>query len=276
MKNCIITGASKGFGKSIAIKFYSTGYGLSLCSRNLPGDYLTPYSDDRILKTSCDVSDEIQVNNLIDESIKKFKTIDCLILNAGVYGPMGPLESTDLNEWIASFNINLYGVVYPCKKIIEHFKLKNKGKIIVISGGGATSPMPFVSSYAASKAAVIRFMESLSLELKDFNIDINAVAPGPLVTDMMDQAINAGPEVIGKEFYEKNKKWKETEQNNIAIATDLVYYLTTDESNGITGKLISAKWDNWKTLHEKINTLKTTDLYTLRRIVPEDRGYINF
>jgi 3-oxoacyl-[acyl-carrier protein] reductase len=271
MKNCIITGASKGFGKSIATKLYSNSYGVSLCARNTFDDYLIPYNDTKILKMTCDVSDELRVNYFIDESIKKFKTIDCLILNAGVYGPMGNIESINMDEWISSFNINLYGIIYPCKKIINHFKLNKKGKIIVISGGGATSPMPYVTSYAASKAAVIRFMESLSLELKDFNIDVNAVAPGPLVTDMMRQAIDAGPNVIGKEFYEKNLKWQDTEINNISNATDLVYYLTTDKSDGITGKLISAKWDDWSKLHEKKEFLNSSDVYTLRRIIPEDR-----
>jgi 3-oxoacyl-[acyl-carrier protein] reductase len=165
----------------------------------------------------------------------------------------------------------LYGVLYPCRRIISHFKQNKRGKIIIVSGGGATNPMPNITAYASSKAAVIRLMESLAHELKPYNIDVNAVAPGALATRLVDQVLNAGPDVVGSEFYDKNVAWKTKGATSPELGAELVYYLAGAESNGITGRLLSAQWDNWKNLSSHLNELNTSDIYCLRRIVPEDR-----
>ncbi len=88
-------------------------------------------------------------------------------------------------EWARAIEINLYGVLLPCRALIPHFKAAARGKIIIISGGGATNPLPNISAYAASKAAVVRLMETLAEELKPHGIDVNAVAPGALKTRMI-------------------------------------------------------------------------------------------
>ena len=90
----------------------------------------------------------------------------------------------------------------------------NKGKIIQLAGGGAASPLPLISSYAISKAAVVRFVENLSEELKDYNIDINAVAPGPLNTGMLEEVLKAGPKRVGKNFYNESVKQKKTARHS--------------------------------------------------------------
>jgi short-subunit dehydrogenase len=280
MKNIIITGASRGFGKAIAHKFLKEQCNIAICARN--SDELKfaqiemviqSYNKTNIYSMPCDVSNEIQVNTFIDNSIEKFNTIDAIILNAGVYGPMGALENVSLEDWKSAFDINFYGVLLPCRRIINHFKQQKKGKIIIVSGGGATNPMPNITAYAASKAAVVRLMESLALELKPYNIDVNAIAPGPLSTKLVDQVLDAGPDIVGFEFFQKNLKWKTEGATSPELGAGLIYYLTTPESNGITGKLISAQWDNWKDLKSHINELNNSDIYSLRRIVPEDRGY---
>src|SRR5205814_6626263 len=99
---------------------------------------------------------------------------------AGGHGPMGTTETVSIDEWRRAMDINLYGVLLPCRAVIPHFKKAARGKIVVLSGGGATNPLPNISSYAASKAAVIRLMETLAEELKGFNVDVNAIAPGAL------------------------------------------------------------------------------------------------
>jgi 3-oxoacyl-[acyl-carrier protein] reductase len=187
-----------------------------------------------------------------------------------VYGPLGPTESVPLEEWKRAIEINLYGVLLPCRALIPHFKSAGRGKIIIISGGGATNPLPNISSYAASKAAVVRLMETLSEELKSHHIDVNAVAPGALKTRMMQEVIDAGPDKVGAEFFAKNLKWAETGATPPALGANLCAYLASSESDGVTGRLISAQWDPWKTLHTHKDEFG--DIYTLRRIVPEDRG----
>jgi 3-oxoacyl-[acyl-carrier protein] reductase len=275
--NVIITGASQGFGSSIAEKFLKEGANISICGRDEQqlAERLASLKQtykSKIIGYSCDVSKEYQVKTFIDKSIEELQTIDAIVLNAGIYGPMGPIESVDFDAFKYALEVNLYGVVLPCKYIVPHFKQNNCGKIIMISGGGATTPMPYITGYAASKAASIRFMESISLELKSFNIDVNAVAPGALATRLVDSVLNAGPELIGKEFYEKNLKWKNEGATSPELGANLVWFLANYHSDKITGKLISAQWDDWKNLPLHLKELNSSDIYCLRRIVPEDRN----
>ncbi len=277
-KNVIITGGSIGFGKSLAEKFLNEGANVSICSRNeiqlfdTQSELMSKFPNQIIIAKKCDVSIEKDVNEFITHSIDVFKTIHVLILNAGVYGPMGPIETVSLDEWKKSIDINLFGVLLPCRELIPHFKQNKFGKIIVISGGGATNPMPNLSSYATSKAAIVRLAETLSKELLSYNVDVNAIAPGALSTRMMDQIINAGPEIVGEEFFKKNQNWKKNGATPMELGTSLAVYLASSNSNGITGKLISAQWDDWKNFDDHLDDLQNTDIYTLRRIIPSDRN----
>ncbi len=277
-KNVIITGGSIGFGKSLAEKFLNEGANVSICSRNeiqlfdTQSELMSKFPNQIIIAKKCDVSIEKDVNEFITHSIDVFKTIHVLILNAGVYGPMGPIETVSLDEWKKSIDINLFGVLLPCRELIPHFKQNKFGKIIVISGGGATNPMPNLSSYATSKAAIVRLAETLSKELLSYNVDVNAIAPGALSTRMMDQIINAGPEIVGEEFFKKNQNWKQNGATPMELGTSLAVYLASSNSNGITGKLISAQWDDWKNFDDHLDDLQNTDIYTLRRIIPSDRN----
>jgi NAD(P)-dependent dehydrogenase (short-subunit alcohol dehydrogenase family) len=145
------------------------------------------------------------------------------------------------------------------------------GKIVNLSGGGATSARPFFTAYAASKAAVVRFTETIAVELRGTGIDVNAIAPGALNTRMLGQTVAAGPERVGKPEFAQVLKQKETGGSSPETAAELCVYLCSAAADGITGRLISAVWDAWPTLHERRDELNGTDIYTLRRIVPEDR-----
>ena len=277
-KNVIITGGTVGFGKALAEKFLGEGANISICSRNeqqlfdTQSELLSKFPNRIILVKKCDVSIEKDVKEFIAYSLDTFKMIHVLILNAGVYGPMGPIETVSLDEWRKSIDINLFGVLLPCRELIPHFKQNKYGKIIVLSGGGATNPMPNLSSYATAKAAVVRLVETLSKELLSYNVDINTIAPGAMSTRMMQQVIDAGPEIVGDEFFKKNQNWKQNGATSMELGTNLAIYLSTADSNGVTGKLISAQWDDWKNFGNHLNDLQNSDIYTIRRIVPEDRN----
>jgi 3-oxoacyl-[acyl-carrier protein] reductase len=275
--NALITGGSQGLGRVITEHFLAEGANIVLCARGekelsatragLAGKFPAL----KILARTCDVSDEAQVNDLVAFALRELGSLQALVLNAGIYGPMGPTESVDLTEWRRTLDINLYGVLLPCRAVIPHFKKAGRGKIIVLSGGGATNPLPNISAYAASKAAVVRLMETLAEELKNFCVDVNAIAPGALATRLVDEVLAAGPEKVGAAFYEKNRQWKEKGATPPELGARLAVYLASRESDGISGKLISAQWDPWKKLREFKADLNS-DIYTLRRIVPKDRG----
>jgi len=276
--NALITGSSQGLGKVIAEHFLRNGANVALCARNekellaTRDELAALYPGQKVIAKACDVSDEKQVNELVKFALGRLVSIQALVLNAGIYGPMGPTETVSLDEWRRAVDINLYGVLLPCRALIPHFKKIGFGKIVVLSGGGATNPLPNISAYAASKAAVVRLMETLAEELRPFDVDVNAIAPGALATRLVDEVIAAGPEKVGAAFFEKNKTWKEKGAVPLELGASLAVYLASTDSDGITGKLISAQWDPWKDLQQHREELANSDIYCLRRIVPEDRG----
>jgi 3-oxoacyl-[acyl-carrier protein] reductase len=278
-RNALITGGSQGLGEAIAEHFLREGANLVLCARDpvrlesARNELLRRARPDQtVLARPCDVSSEEQVNELVAYALRELGSLDILVNNAGVYGPMGPTETVSLQEWQRAIEINLYGVLLPARAVIPHFKGAGRGKIIILSGGGATNPLPNISAYAASKAAVVRLMETLAEELRPFHVDVNSIAPGALATRLVDEVLAAGPEKVGQAFYEKNRKWKAEGATPLHLGADLAVYLASTESDGITGKLISAQWDPWARLHEHREELAKSDIYCLRRIVPEDRG----
>jgi NAD(P)-dependent dehydrogenase (short-subunit alcohol dehydrogenase family) len=302
--NALITGGSQGLGKVIAEHFLREGANVAICARTekdllaTRDELAEKFPSQKIIAKTCDVSDESQVNALVAFALHGLGSLQALVLNAGIYGPMGPTEEVPLEEWRRAMEINLYGVLLPCRAVIPHFKSNSRssrgneaqtekkietphvgsyketsrhGKIIILSGGGATNPLPNISSYAASKAAVVRLMETLAEELKPHHIDVNAIAPGALTTRLVDEVLAAGPEKVGAAFFEKNKQWKEKGATPLELGARLAVYLASAQSDGITGKLISAQWDPWERLHEFKADLNS-DIYALRRIVPKDRG----
>jgi 3-oxoacyl-[acyl-carrier protein] reductase len=144
------------------------------------------------------------------------------------------------------------------------------GRIVFLSGGGATSPMPNISAYAASKAGIVRLVESLALEVEDEGITINAVAPGLMATDMLDELLAQDRETVGADFYDRMVAAKKSGGDSMSDALDLITFLAGTTLPGLTGRLISAKWDPWRTWTQETEELRDRNLYTLRRTVPAD------
>jgi len=277
-KVALITGANQGFGLEIAREYVLAGADLMLCARNAallqeaqadlnkmaaPGQ--------KVLAQAGDVSVEAEVLALVSETLTQLGGCHILVNNAGIYGPKGEIEAVDWTEWIKVIEINVYGSILMCRAILPHFKAQGYGKVIQLSGGGATNPMPRISAYAVSKAAIIRFAETLAEEVRGTGIDVNSIAPGALNTRMLDEVLEAGPEKVGKDFYERSLKQKESGGSPLGRGADLALFLASAASDGITGKLISAIWDDWEHWPEHLDELSSSDVYTLRRIAGRDR-----
>jgi NAD(P)-dependent dehydrogenase (short-subunit alcohol dehydrogenase family) len=128
--------------------------------------------------------------------------------------------------------------------------------------------LPHFSNYCASKAAVVRFGETIAHEFAPHQITVNSIAPGAVNTKLTEELLKAGPEKAGKNMYEKALQQKESGGTSPDKAADLTSYLLSDQASGITAKLLSAVWDPWPTLHLNTKTLSQSDTYTLRRVVP--------
>lgn len=279
-RSAIITGASQGLGRVIATSFVQAGANVLLVAR---GEELLQRVGQELAALATqpgqivdsmrgDVSDPESCAALIKHAQEALPEITILVNNAGIYGPMGRIEEIDWTAWVETIQINLFGTVLMCREVIPLMRARGYGKIINLSGGGATAPLPRISAYAASKAAIVRLTETLAEEVRDAHIDVNAIAPGALNTRMLDAVLTAGPEKVGQSFYERAMKQRDEGGVPLEKGALLAVFLASAASDGITGRLLSAVWDDWASLPEKREQLAHSDIYTLRRIVPQDRG----
>jgi 3-oxoacyl-[acyl-carrier protein] reductase len=278
-RKILVTGASQGLGLAVAERCLVEGADVAVCARSRETlehaaaalrAKAGPGRD--VWATIADVSDPRAARALVADATRELGGLDGLVNNAGVYGPKGAIEDVDWAEWTKTVEINLYGTILPCRAVLPAFRARGSGKIVNLSGGGATAPMPRLSAYAASKAAVVRFTETLAEELRGTRIDVNAVAPGALNTRMLDEVLAAGPERVGEAFYQRALAQKAGGGAPLERGAALCAFLLSSESDGISGKLLSAVWDPWAELPARLTEIEKSDIYTLRRIVPKDRG----
>lgn len=277
-RTAIITGANQGLGRAIAKAYVEAGANVVLCARGekLLGeaaDELQRLKAGKVAWLAADVSRDADVQEVVRRTLAQFGHFEILVNNAGVYGPKGRIDDVAWDEWVDSLLINIAGSVNFARRVLPHFKERRYGKIIQLSGGGATNPLPRISAYATSKAAVVRFAETLALEVREYNIDVNSIAPGALNTRLLDEVLEAGPDKVGADFFARAKRQHAQGGTPLDVPARLAVFLGSSQSDGITGKLISAVWDDWESFPEHLEELNKSDVYTLRRIVAKDRGF---
>jgi NAD(P)-dependent dehydrogenase (short-subunit alcohol dehydrogenase family) len=278
-KNILLTGASRGLGAQVARAAWRRGASLLLTARSetalaqLRAELLSvarPGQTAEIFKA--DLANPQAPQLILSRARSVWDRVDVLINNAALPGPIGKAWENPWDEWQMTLQVNLLAPVALCRAVVLRMVEAGQGKIINLSGGGAATPRPYFSAYAAAKAALVRFSETLAQEVRDFNIQVNCVAPGVMNTDMLQAVCRAGPEKAGASEYARALEYARQETSSPERAAELCCYLSSSASQGITGKLISAVWDPWESLESHLEDLKETDLYTLRRIVPGDRG----
>jgi len=268
----IITGAGRGIGRAIALAFAREGAQLILAARSAGQleETATLCRENGVAAVSIptDVAQRDQVQHLTATTLKEFGRVDVLVNSAGVYGPIGPTSEVDLNAWMQAVNVNLMGPLFLCRALLPHMQQRRQGKIILLGGGGATTPLPNFSSYAASKAGLARLADTLAEELKEFNIQVNVIAPGLVDTQLQDEVLAAGNRAGG--LYEKIKAAREKGTGAVSpeVAADLAIFLASGASGSLTGKLIAAPYDPWKQWQGQAEKLNSTPLYTIRRLDP--------
>jgi 3-oxoacyl-[acyl-carrier protein] reductase len=278
-KKILVTGASQGLGRAIAEMSIREGASVLIASRSKAdiervGKELSRSAPDgqRVIAIAADVSKPSEAESLVHSAVNDLGGLDGLVNNAGIYGPKGLIEEVDWADWVRAIEINLMGTVLMCRAALPVFRQRRYGKIVNLSGGGATQPLPRLSAYAASKAAVVRFSDTLAEELAGSGVDVNSIAPGPLNTRLLDEVLEAGPEKVGQPFYDRMVQQKAEGGAPLDKGAALCTFLLSSESDGISGRLLSALWDPWDRLPSLKSELAGTDIYTLRRIVPKDRG----
>jgi len=264
----LITGGSRGIGRAVAVLFAQQGAKLVIVSRTSgevkSAELQLRQMSAEVIGITADVSRPDDVRRIVRALTAAFGTVDILVNCAGVQQPIGAFVENDMDLWLKNININLGGTAMCCQAVLPIMLRKGRGKIINFSGGGATSPRPNFSAYGCSKAAVVRFTEILAAELKGRNIGVNAIAPGPVHTRMTQEIIEARDRSGQRELeraVEVSRKPPDP-----ALPAELALFLASKASDGLTGRLISAVWDDWRNFDKHIDGISDSSLYTLRRI----------
>ena len=272
LENCtiLITGASRGIGKALAETLALSGAGVVLLARE--GAKLEKVAarissrGGRAIIVVGDVADPKVPATAVEEAQRILGDIDILVNAAGIQPPIGLFADNCLEAWERTIQVNLMGPVRAIHAVLPGMRARRRGKIINFSGGGATAPRPRFSAYAASKAALVRLTETLAVELEPYKIQVNAVAPGAVNTQMLNEVLEAG-EKAGMEYHQAQERAK-SGGTPVELVCELVKFLASPASGSLTGKLISAPHDPWRGWAGKCEEVNATPLYTIRRLDP--------
>jgi 3-oxoacyl-[acyl-carrier protein] reductase len=268
----LVAGAGGGIGRAVALAFARTGANLVLTGRtrsSLEAVGAECADSPDVLVEPCDVSRPGDVERLMSSAVGAFGGIDVLVNAAGVHGAIGPVQECDPGEWMRGVEVNLFGSFLLARAVIPGMLERQVGRIVLFSGGGATSPLPMFSAYAASKAGIVRLAETLAEELRP-SVQVNAIAPGIVDTTLLDAVLAAGARA-GAEYEQVRRiRVGDTEPVPGELAAELVVFLATHASPSLTGRLISAPHDPWRGWGN--GDSPEDGLYTLRRMDPHTLG----
>lgn len=261
----LVTGAGRGIGKRLAIGFAAGGARVGLLARSKAeldlANLEIEHAGGTAVRIRADVTDFEQMCAAIDRMRVHYGGIHVVICAAGVQGPIGALAECSPKVWAEAIQTNLIGVMNTCRAVLPHMIERRAGKVIVLSGGGAVNARPNFSAYAASKAGMVRMVETVAEEVREHNIQVNCMAPGGTYTSMTDDILRAG----------ERAGWREQEDALNVRRTggvlpekqmQLALFLASEASNHISGKVIHVN-DDWKKLKD---ANVHPDIYTLRRV----------
>ncbi len=270
----IATGSSTGIGRALAERLLTRGHHVWGLARSDQSAFAAQHRE-RFRFSRCDVANWPDVERAATEVAAAWPHVDGVIACAGLQGEIGrALSATPLN-WSATIRANLDGTFFTLRAfdaLLARIPAPRRAKIVCFSGGGATKPRANFSAYGVAKTAIVRLVETIAEEERGRALDINALAPGAINTRLTEEVLALGPSVVGEAEFAAAQKQKAAGGASLDKALDCVEWLLSPASDGISGRLLAAPWDPWPTLDKHAADLAATDIYTLRRIVPEDRG----
>ena len=232
MKTVLITGASRGIGRETARKFHDNGYNVIInYNKNEKAAKELQSMLPNSIAIKADVSVESEVKAMIDTAIEKFGFIDVVVNNAGI-SQQKLFTDITTEEWNTMMEINLNSLYFTCKYAVPYMVRQKQGKIINISSMWGVSGASCEVHYSTAKAAVIGFTKALAKELGPSGIQVNAVAPGAIMTDMCSNFDEETLDMIKDE----------TPLGRIGTAEDVansIFFLASDQADFITGQVIS-------------------------------------
>jgi NAD(P)-dependent dehydrogenase (short-subunit alcohol dehydrogenase family) len=250
-KVTIVTGGGKGIGKAIALAFAAEGARVVVAARTLPKleetveEIKRNGGDAKAIQT--DVTDEKQIERMVAETVKTFGKIDILVNNSGIGGPTARVVDLNTDEWNEIIALDLTGSMLCCKHVLKYMIPQRSGNIINIAAeggraGDGRAGYPMRSPYCCAKMGVIGLTETLSIEVGEYNIRVNAISPAAVRGDRLISVVKGRAAATGVPFedlmgkivqnYSLGRMAEESEVAAVAV------FLASDESSAITGQTI--------------------------------------
>ncbi len=244
-KVAIVTGGGVGIGRAISLAFASEGAAVVAAARTLPR--LEAVADDirsrggRAIAIQTDVSDENQIKKMVAQTLNEYGQIDILVNNSGIAGPTINVVDIKLDDWNEVLAINLTGAMLCAREVLKSMIARQSGNIINISSGAGRSGFAMRSPYCASKWGIIGLTQTLAVEVGEYNIRVNCIAPGPVEGERIENVIKARAEAMGLTYEElRSKSTANAALRRMVTATEIAstaVFLVSDESSGITGQV---------------------------------------
>ena len=236
-KVAIVTGSSRGMGRAIALGLAREGASVVVISHRHPEKGQEVASEverlgGQALHVQVDVSEKADVQRMVQATLDRFGKIDILINNAGIH--MGaPFTEEGEEMWWELFKVNVMGVVLPTQAVVPHMMERRKGKIVITASKAAVVGEPYHAAYSASKGAVLSLTRALAIELASHNIMVNAVCPGPTLTDMLLEAV---PDPAEREELAASAPLGRV--GRVEDIVGAVLYFASEESDWCTGQAL--------------------------------------
>ncbi len=242
----IVTGGAKGIGKEIAVNLSREGAAVVIADLDREAAEQAAQeilaSGRRAIAVAVDVADEKSVKGMVDRAIEAFGKIDILVNSAGYISIAAPTELQG-KEWDRVMSINAKGVFLCCKAVARHMMERAYGKILNISSQASKLGYPFEVHYSAAKAAVNGFTRSLASYLAGYSINVNAICPGSIETEMNKKVTEETAQLLGVSFEDK---WRDTVKNTplkrkgtVKDVADVAVFLVSDRASFLTGQAIN-------------------------------------
>lgn len=243
-KTVLVTGGGRGIGRAIAIGFAREGASVAINAAHLSSAeeaaQIAREFGGRVIAIEADVSDESQVNAMVDQVVAEFGSLDILVNNAGVGQPLVPLLEQDTADFDRTIAINLRGTYLCCKAAARGMIEGRSGNIVNIASITAHTGPPMRTAYASSKAAVVNLTMALAVELAKYNINVNSISPGYVLTDLVKNFLSQG-KIHEEAILRRTPLGRMSTTDDIANAT---LFLASDDARNITGTdlLVDGGW----------------------------------
>jgi len=226
----------------------------------------------QVLTNKTNITDENNVKDMVEKAISEFGKVDILINNAAIIGPMGEISDIDTEDFFATIRNNIGGTIFCTKAVLPYMKINHGGCIINLSGGGALYPLPYYDAYSASKASIVRLTENFAIEFEKYKISVTALSPGAVNTKMFEEQLKANKSSIGENNWKALQDRLKEGGDSIEKAPELALFIASNARPELNGKVISAIWDDWEMIADNAEKIIDSDIFNMRRIVPNDRN----